>query len=232
MKRRRESVHHTGDMARQAVPTYCWLMAMVLALVLGGCFPKEAGKHLEHFATTAPQASEPAPDFVLHDLEGREVRLADVVGDAPVVLQLGSHSCPVYRYRNKHYMDELWSDYGESVRFFIVYTREAHPVGSPSPFTDEEWDVMINRVTGVRVRDATTLEERREQAEASREALELPVPVLVDGIDNQVWQHYGAAASPAFVIDTEGRVADAMPWVDPARIRHTLERLLGPPPTE
>ena len=202
------------------------LVLVLLLVLLLGCFPKEPGKHLEHFATAAPQASEPAPDFELRDLDGEIVRLSDRLGDRPVVLHLGSHSCPVYRYRNKHYMESLWQGYEGRADFYVIYTREAHPVGSPSPFTGEEWDTIFNRATGVRVRDATTYDERRAQAQDSRDRLDLPVPVLVDSIDNTVWHTYGEAASPAFVIDTEGKIADAMPWVDPARIREALDRLL------
>lgn len=192
-----------------------------------GCFPKSPGTSLAHFPEVAPAVGQPAPDFVLQTVDGHEpVRLQDLVGDKPVVVQLGSHSCPVYRYR-RHTMDNLWEDYAGRVHFVIVYTTEAHPVGSKSPYRDGEWDPMINKMTGVRVEEPQTLEERRRRASDSKNELGLPVPVLVDSMDNAAWRAYGEAASPAFVIDGEGRIALSQVWVQPKEIRQTLDRLLA-----
>ncbi|MEO1367251.1 MAG: deiodinase-like protein, partial [Acidobacteriota bacterium] len=169
----------------------------------------------------------PAPDFVLETADGGDrVRLQDLVGEKPVVVQLGSHSCPVYRYR-RHTMDNLWEDYADRVHFVVVYTTEAHPVGSKSPYSDGEWDPMINKLTDVRVTEPASLEERRDVAASSKAELGLPVPVLIDTMDNAVWSAYGEAASPAFVIDRRGDIALSQPWVHPREIRATLERLLA-----
>ncbi|MEM6795840.1 MAG: deiodinase-like protein [Acidobacteriota bacterium] len=200
------------------------LLLALLPLALG-CFPKSPGTTLAHFADQAPAEGAAAPLFELQDLEGAPVQLAELIGDKPVVVQLGSHSCPVYRYR-RHTMDNLWEEYEGRVHFLVVYTREAHPVGSESPYRDGEWDPMINRLTGARVAEPQTLEERRETASYSRQELELPVPVLVDDMENSVWSAYGAAASPGFVIDTEGRIALRQVWLNPKEIKRTLDGLL------
>ena len=193
---------------------------------LVGCFPKSPGTSLAHFPEAAPRVGDKAPAFSLRDVEGGEVVLSDLVGDKPIVVQLGSHSCPVYRYR-RHSMDNLWEDYADSVHFLIVYTREAHPVGSPSPYREGEWDPMINKLTGVRVREPEDFEARLRVAGESKLELGLPVQMLVDGMEDGVWRDYGRAASPAFVIDREGRIALSQVWLEPKAIRHTLDRLLG-----
>ncbi|HVS16118.1 MAG TPA: deiodinase-like protein [Thermoanaerobaculia bacterium] len=201
---------------------------MAVSLLAAGCslFPKEAGAPLAHFAEQAPAPGETAPLFELRDLNGRIVRLADLLGDRPVVLQLGSHSCPVYRYR-RHWMDGLIEELQDRVHFLLVYTIEAHPVGSKSPHADGEWDPWINRLTRVRVRQPSTMEERVAQAEHSRTKLKLERAMVVDEMDNSVWGAYGAASSPAFVIDRNGVVVAGQVWIEPAQIRELLERLLA-----
>lgn len=191
-----------------------------------GCFPHQPGPSLAHFETSAPQLGEPAPNFRLTDLEGRSVELAELIGERPIVLQLGSHSCPVYRYR-RFSMEDLFADFHDRVHFLLVYTVEAHPVGSKSPYAEGEWDTWWNRLTGVRVRQAGDRDERRRQAEHSYRKLGLEQLLIVDEMSNQVWETYGAAASPAFVIDRQGKIAARQVWIDPEKLRQTLLDLLG-----
>jgi Iodothyronine deiodinase len=196
------------------------------ALLSGGCFPRAPGASLAHFATSAPAPGALAPPVELIAADGQSHRLDALLDGRPLVLQLGSHSCPVYRYR-RHSLAPLWERFAGRVRFVLVYTREAHPAGSASPFTPgEEWNPWINRLTGVRVREPASIEERRAQAVGSHHSLELPVELFVDPFDNPAWQSFGAAASPAFVLDTEGRVVLRQAWIEPREIAATLERLL------
>ena len=197
----------------------------LLALALAGCFPHAPGRRLAHFDQQAPRVGSPAPTFVLQGVDGEPVELAELIGERPIVIQLGSHSCPVYRYR-RFSMERLIRDYQDRVHFLVVYTIEAHPTGSKSPYDDEEWVTMINRVTGVRIPEPADEAERLERAAFSRDRLELSQTVLVDGLDNEVWSAYGGASSPGFVVDLEGRVALRQVWIDPSGIRKTLDRLL------
>ena len=198
---------------------------LVLGLAAAGCFPHHAGPRLAHFDQTAPSVGEPAPSFTLSDLDGRPVDLAELIGDKPIVLQFGSHSCPVYRYR-RFSMEDLQHDFRERVHFLLVYTVEAHPVGSKSPYHDAEWDTWWNKLTGVRVRQPPDAESRLEQARVSHEKIQYQARMIVDEMDDAVWRSYGAASSPAFVIDLEGRVAARQVWIEPKEIRRVLERLL------
>ena len=198
-----------------------------VALSLTGCFPHHAGPRLAHFEHEAPATGEPAPNFTLYDLAGNSVELADLVGEKPIVLRFGSHSCPVYRYR-RFTMEGIVEDYKDRVHFLTVYTREAHPVGSKSPHAEGEWDTMWNKAVGVRVREPATEEERLELALFSHEKLKLPEPMVVDDMDNSVWEAFGSASAPAFVIDREGNVALRQVWVVPKQIREVLDELLAP----
>ena len=217
----------TATRHRPPAPVPLLLVAAV-ALLAAACFPpaQHAGRRLAHFPQTAPAEGAEAPEFELATPEGETVRLSDVVGEKPVVLQVGSHTCPVYRYRSRG-MRALHDDYAGRARFLVVYTGEAHPVGTASPYTEDEWNPWINRVAGVSLPDPESYEERRERAGFSREKLEREVLYAVDRMDDAVWKSYGAAPSPAFVIDRDGRIALSQVWVDPDGIRRTLDALLA-----
>jgi hypothetical protein len=189
-------------------------------------FPTEAGESLAHYDEMAPQQSEPAPDFALTDIDGKIVKLADLVGDKPLVIQLGSYSCPVFRYR-RFDVQELQRDYAGRVDFVVVYTQEAHPADAINPYEDRIWNPVINKVAGVNLAEHTTLQERRQQASLAFEAMELQSRFLVDTMDNSVWQQYGAAPSAAYVVDVHGIIRLRQPWVYPREIRDVLDTLLA-----
>lgn len=204
-----------------------WQLA-ALVMVTSGCtwlLPTEAGEGLAHFSAQAPEVGQAAPDFELRDISGAPVRLSDLIGSRPIVLQLGSHTCPVYRYR-RFGMRELKAEFDDRVHFLVVYTLEAHPTGSPSPYSEKEWRPLINRIASVDVPQHTSLVERVNQARESTRALDVPSRMLVDRMDNRIWETYGSAPSPAFVIDREGRIVLSQPWVDPPEIRDALMGLL------
>lgn len=208
-----------------------FLKALVLfsaSMLVGGCFPNEAGPELSHFDGLAPAVGKPAPNFTLRDLDGKKIDLNQMVGEKPIVLQLGSHSCPVYRYR-RFSMETLRKKYQGRVHFQLVYTKEAHPAGSKSPFADGEWLTWWNRLTDVRVAQPRTGADRLQQAQMSHRTLGINYPMAVDGMDDRVWRTYGAAASPAFVIDRRGRIVLRQVWIDPQGIDEALRKLLTQP---
>lgn len=209
-----------GTLARQ--------LLLLAALAISGCallFPTEPGESLAHFPAQAPQAGEPAPDFQLRDLSDVTMHLADLIGDRPIVLQLGSHTCPVYRYR-RFGMRDLQAEFADRVHFLVVYTLEAHPTGAPSPYSEKEWRPLINRITGVDVPRHASMADRLSQAGRSTRTLEIGSRVVVDRMDDRVWRDYGAAPSAAFVIDRDGRIALSQAWVNPGQIREVLLELL------
>lgn len=213
-----------------ANPT-CQRIALVLMLCASqsACsllFPTEAGESLSHYDTEAPLQAAPAPEFQLTDIDGNEVALQDLVGEKPVVLQLGSYSCPVFRYR-RFDIQKLQRDFADRVAFVVVYTQEAHPVDAINPYADRIWNPVINKVAGVNVPEHTSAEQRRAQASQAFELMELDSRFLVDNMDNSVWRRYGAAPSAAYVIDLQGDIRLRQPWVYPREIRKTLNKILA-----
>ena len=200
-----------------------------ILICLGGCralFPTEAGDELQHFTEEAPALGEHLPDLSLVTTDGRRVRLPDIAAGKPVVLQLGSHSCPVYRYR-RFDVRKLKEEFEGSVDFVTLYTLEAHPEGSVSPYRDEEWNPLINKIFGVRVSQPQSLHARIARAAWSSEALENRSSVLVDNMSDAGWKAFGRAPSAAFVIDEKGHVVLRQVWVEPSAIRRALRQLLA-----
>ena len=83
---------------------------------------------------------------------------------------------------------------------------------------------MVGRI---KVTQAQTFVERFNQANVSAATLKVAYPMAVDAMDNKTWRSYGRAASPAFVIDLNGRIALKQPWVNPKEIGKVLDRLLA-----
>ena len=87
------------------------------------------------------------------------------------------------------------------MQFLVIYTREAHPVGSPG-----EGDPLAQPVT---YRERVKLASRMIAEEG------ITVPVLVDEMDNPVWCTYGPAPDIAYLIGTDGRIIEKQGWYQP-----------------
>ncbi len=202
-----------------------FLSVLLISLTLAACFPKKAGHRLAHFEHESPAEGAIAPDFKLKTPQGEEVNLNDLLGDKPIVLQLGSHTCPVYRYR-RFSMTKLYRDYADKAHFLLVYTLEAHPADAINPYVDRKWVSSFNYVTNTLVNEHQNEEQRSAMAKYSHEALNLAYPMVVDNMNNEIWRAYGRAPSAAFVISPQGRIAARMPWVDPKQIASAIDEML------
>jgi hypothetical protein len=97
---------------------------------------------------------------------------------------------------------------GKPVRFFIIYTQEAHPdrFGLKQP---ETW------------------EERKKLAERTRTELGILGPaILIDAMDNQATLAYRGFPNKIYVINQGGRVVYARRWADGQRLRDFLTEAL------
>ncbi|MGH7687016.1 MAG: deiodinase-like protein [Candidatus Dormibacteria bacterium] len=141
-----------------------------------------------------------ATDFALRRLDDPEqtVQLSQFRGERPVVLVLGSYSCPPFRV-NLAAIDRLYRTYSDRVAFFLVYIKEAHP--------EQQWVLTWNRKIGIRVNDPTTFAERAALATTCVERMNVAMPVLVDDLDNSVASTYGGWPVRLWLVDRDGRVA-------------------------
>ncbi|MBI3326243.1 MAG: hypothetical protein HYZ81_06030, partial [Nitrospinae bacterium] len=96
-------------------------------------------------------------------------------------------------------MEEIYHRFCELVAFFVIYIQEAHPT--------DGWQVDSNIQEGVLYRQHQTFEEREEVAQACSVDLHMPMPVLIEDIDNAIDEAYGAAPERLYLVGTDGRVA-------------------------
>ena len=140
-----------------------------------------------------------APDFTLLASSGENrVRLSAFRGKRPVVLVLGSYTCPKFRSQSG-VLNALYERYHGRAEFVLVYIREAHGSGS--------WQSTINQRQGVDLADPTTFEQKREYATSCVRKLKIPYTAAVDPMDNSTEKAYVAWPSRLYLVDKQGRVA-------------------------
>jgi hypothetical protein len=96
-------------------------------------------------------------------------------------------------------LSRLRRAYADDVAFLAVYVREAHP--------EDGWVLVENRDAGIALRDARTNGERAETAAACGTRLELDIPIVVDGVDDEVTRRYGGWPDRLYLVGADGRVA-------------------------
>jgi hypothetical protein len=77
-----------------------WLMSLAVVVVAAhAAWAQSPGERADRIARNArqfphnkPALGEAAPTFVLQDLDGREVRLRDLIGPRPIVIEFGSYT--------------------------------------------------------------------------------------------------------------------------------------------
>ncbi|MFO0939942.1 MAG: deiodinase family protein [Pirellulales bacterium] len=152
-------------------------------------------------AMPVPQPGQVAPDFELSSPDGsRTVRLSQFRGNKPVVLVFGCYTCGNYRTYSSS-IEELYEFWSPDVEFLRVYVREAHPTDDSKPATS------TNKQAGILFKQPETLKERCQIATQFTASMNITTPIVVDGIDNQVGQDYGAWPDRLYIIDRNGVVA-------------------------
>ena len=169
---------------------------------------------------SGPVKGDTAPRFVASTLDGKTYQFPPKSGRS-TLLVTGSYTCPIFR-TNIPGLRAIHRDFGDQVDMFYLYTTEAHPVGSNSPYRDSEWVTRPNKTDGVLLDQPTTFEQRLARAQEAQSKLDLPLKVLVDGIENSGWKAYGKAPSAAYLISPEGLILIRQPWVNPAALKEAF----------
>ncbi len=203
-------------------------LGAVLAVLVGAIACMGAAQE-ETFPFGGVGVGEEAPDFSLQDLKGRFVHLAQFREISPLVLVTGSYSCPVYR-SHLPALERLYERYQDRVAFYVLYTIEAHPKGSPSPYTGGEWITAQNQRERLFVDQPANYKARARLASRCQAALDSHIPVLVDGMDDAVWQAYGSAPNAAYLIDSAGIVQARQDWLEPALLERKIVEVLQEEP--
>lgn len=91
----------------------------------------------------------------------------------------------------------------------------------------EQKEPHTGRMAFADVAQPTTFEQRCTLARRIRDELEVPLPIYVDGMDDTSRALFSDLPSPAFLIDRQGRIADKLPWADPAPLTQALAAVLA-----
>lgn len=159
-----------------------------------GLFQQEIGS-----LQSGPNLGEPAPDFTLKTLDGKEsITLNERVGARPVVLIFGNFTCGPFRMQAGN-VEKLYNRYKDRADFLMIYVREAHPKGG--------WSMASNDRVGVSYDQPTTFDERVSIAQTCQRSLGFDMPFLVDTMDDKVGARYSGMPSRFYLIDSAGKVA-------------------------
>ena len=170
---------------------------------------------------SSPRIGEQALDFELNTPEDKTVKLSDLYAEKPVVLEFGCLTCPVYRGKIQR-MQNLLRQYGDEMHFIVVYTVEAHPNDTPSPYSGRVWPHRKNEREGVLLSQPTSYEERVTLARQVIDAYGEGRTVLIDGMDNAVWEQYGKRPNSLFLIEQGGEVLLKQWWANAGELQQHL----------
>ncbi|MCH2021187.1 MAG: T9SS type A sorting domain-containing protein [Saprospiraceae bacterium] len=144
-------------------------------------------------------------DFKLYDLNGDSVILSSVLNSGKRALIVsGSYTCPIFR----NHMTELnavAAQYGNQIECFVVYSVEAHPTGSPMPYSGN-----INPTNPPYYQPATYGERKAIVSDLINGVgtgqyipVTVNVPIYIDGPCNEWWEYYNGPNN-AYLVDTNG----------------------------
>ncbi len=96
-------------------------------------------------------------------------------------------------------MREIYNRFRDQVEFFLVYLQEAH--------SSDGWKSRSNEAEGILIREHQGRDEREAAAKTCSLDLHVPLPILVEEMDNAVDEAYGASPDRLYFIGADGRVA-------------------------
>lgn len=202
-----------------------WAALLVLPVVTHAQVGK-ARAYLEIvFRAKGPKVGDTAPDFALEKATGGNLRASELWAQKPLVVTTGSYSCPQFRDVLPS-QQALLKEFGDRVNFVVVYTLEAHPVGSSSPYVPREMVTVENHRNGILLLQPPTYEARMEGARECRKALHLQANVAVDTMDNATWRAYGSSPNCGYLIGKDGRIVLQQGLFDADAMRESLTKLL------
>ncbi len=158
-----------------------WIFCAAAALlipVVSGCTREDEAESPEVISIEHPTPGQPAPDFILPDLDGEEVRLSDYRGSY-VVLEWINYECPfVVKHYDTGNMQSLQEEYMERGVVWLGICSSAP--GEQGYFEPSGW---------------------KEEAAARGSS---PTHILLDS-DGKIGRRYRARTTPEmFIINPEG----------------------------
>jgi hypothetical protein len=95
-------------------------------------------------------------------------------------------------------LNEIYDTYKNDIEFFLIYIREAHP--------SDGWQTPQNLYDDVIYETPESDDARAEIAGVCQISQDIRLPMLLDGIDNDIESKYISAPIRLFAIDPDGRI--------------------------
>ena len=184
-------------------------------------------------------AGDTMADFKLWDINGDSIILSSILNSGKRVLMVsGSYTCPIFRNHMSD-LNAVATQFSNQIECFVVYTLEAHPTGTPMPYSGN-----INP-TNPPYNQPYTYGERKLIVQDLLNGVNGPpagnyipvpisVPIYIDGSCNEWWQYYNGPNN-AYLIDTNGVLFAYHDWFNnsnppngqPTNIWCDIDSLLG-----
>jgi thiol-disulfide isomerase/thioredoxin len=143
------------------------------------------------FARDPVGPGDPVPSFELVTTDGDRLVNADLFGDKPVLFIFGSMTCPNTASAAPS-VQALYEEFGDRVRFIMVYVREAHP--------------------GEYITQAETMDVKLEHARALKKFFDIQWTVAADNIDGDLHRALDPKPNSAVLINREGIIVFRSLW--------------------
>jgi len=169
-----------------------------------------------------------APDFTLYNSNGQSFNLSSALQlGKPVLVINGSLTCPVFRNKIDK-INQVQSQYGNTLTTLIVLTVEAHPTNI-SPYFGYVNITGQNQQEGILFPQPQTYGQRLRLSDTLQQRYSISVPVYVDLPCNSWWTTYGPAPNNAYLIRPNGDVFSKHGWFDraPDQIFCDIDSLMG-----
>ncbi|GAA0879354.1 hypothetical protein GCM10009119_23220 [Algoriphagus jejuensis] len=175
------------------------------------------------FSSIGWQIGEKISELQLYSMEGKAVQLDVRTAGRATLLITGSYTCDETR-GNLEGISRLHTKYKDHVDVFLVYTLEAHPLSTQSPYSAEPapWHAMDNIKAGISAEQPRTMDERRQLAEQWIQEENISFPVLLDGPSNEFWNSAGQAPNMAILISEEGEIILKQAWFEENELEESL----------
>ncbi len=145
------------------------------------------------------------PDFELITTEGARLTNDDIFGDRPVIFVFGSMTCPMTASAAPSVQD-LYDEFGDRVKFIMMYVREAHP--------------------GEHFAQVATIEEKLGHARSLKEFYDIQWTVAADSVNGSLHRALDPKPNSAFLMDRDGTILFRSLWAsDYDALRQALQAI-------
>ena len=174
------------------------------------------------FPSKAAAPGDRFPTFAITTTNSDRLSNEDVFGDKPVLFIFGSMTCPMTA-SSAPSISELYEEFGDKIKFIMLYVREAHP--------------------GENYRQAEAIEEKLASARALQDFYGIGWTVAADNVDGELHRALDPKPNAAYLANSNGDVLFRSLWAaDYEALRQALDdaasgramlstqstRLLGP----